>query len=83
VNFIPPAFETTILFASFAAVIGMLVLNGLPRPYHPVFNVERFNRASQDAFFLVVEAADPRFDRENTRAFLEGLGARSVVPVDE
>src|SRR5262245_983481 len=83
VNFIPPAFETTILFASFAAVIGMLVLNGLPRPYHPVFNVQRFERASQDAFFLIVEATDPKFDLEATRAFLAGLGAKSVVVVDE
>jgi hypothetical protein len=83
VNFIPPAFETTILFASFAAVIGMLVLNGLPRPYHPVFNVQRFERASQDAFFLVIEAGDPQFDLEATRAFLTGLGAKSVVAVDE
>jgi hypothetical protein len=83
VNFIPPAFETTILFAAFAAVIGMLVLNGLPRPYHPVFNVERFSHASQDAFFLVIEATDPRFDLESTRAFLTGLGARSVVAVDD
>jgi Protein of unknown function (DUF3341) len=83
VNFIPPAFETTILFASFAAVIGMLTLNGLPRPYHPVFNVKRFERASQDTFFLVIEATDPKFDLENTRAFLTGLGAKNVVTVDE
>jgi hypothetical protein len=83
VSFIPPAFETTILFASFSAVIGMLVLNGLPRPYHPVFNVKRFERASQDAFFLVIEATDPKFDLESTRAFLGGLGATSVVVVDE
>ncbi len=77
VSFIPPAFETTILFASFAAVVGMLVLNGLPRPYHPVFNVKRFERASQDTFFLVIEATDPKFELENTRAFLAGLGAKS------
>jgi hypothetical protein len=83
VSFIPPAFETTILFASFAAVIGMLVLNGLPRPYHPVFNVKRFERASQDTFFLVIEATDPKFDLEGTRAFLVGLGAKTVVAVDE
>jgi hypothetical protein len=83
VNFIPPAFETTILFAAFSAVIGMLALNGLPQPYHPVFNVERFARASQDAFFLVIEASDPRFDPDATRAFLAGLGARDVVTIDE
>lgn len=83
VNFIPPAFETTILLASISAVVGMLALNGLPRPYHPVFNVKRFERASQDTFFLLVEAADPKFDLEGTRAFLAGLGAKSVVTVDE
>jgi hypothetical protein len=83
VNFIPPAFETTILFAAFSAVIGMLVLNGLPQPYHPVFNVERFTRASQDAFFLVIEATDPAFDEHATRGFLSGLGAKNVVAVDD
>ncbi len=83
VNFIPPAFETTILLASISAVVGMIVLNGLPRPYHPVFNVKRFERASQDTFFLVIEATDPKFDLEGTRAFLAGLGAKSVVAVDE
>jgi hypothetical protein len=83
VAYIPPAFETTILFASFSAVIGMLALNGLPRPYHPVFNAPRFNRASQDAFFLVIEAKDPKFDAEKTRAFLSSLRPREVVPVEE
>ena len=83
VSFIPPAFETTILFAAFTAGISMVVLNGLPRPYHPVFNVKRFNLASQDRFFLVVEAKDPKFKLEETGAFLFGLNAREVVPVDE
>jgi hypothetical protein len=83
VSFIPPAFETTILFAAFTAVISMIALNGLPQPYHPVFNAPRFALASQDKFFLVIEAADPRFDREATRAFLGGLNAREVVAVDE
>ena len=83
VAYIPPAFETTILFASFSAVIGMFFLNGLPQPYHPVFNAPRFLRASQDAFFLVVESTDPKFDAEKTREFLNGLHAREVVAVEE
>jgi hypothetical protein len=84
VAYIPPAFELTILFAAFSAVIGMFMLNGLPRPYHPVFNVKRFaEHASSDGFFLVVEATDPKFDAGRTRTFLSGLGAREVVDVDE
>lgn len=82
VSFIPPAFETTILFGAFAAVLGMLALNGLPQPYHPVFNAPRFHLASRDAFFLAIEAADPRFDPVQTRAFLNGLQAREVVDVE-
>jgi hypothetical protein len=83
VSFIPPAFETTILIASFSAVIGMLALNGFPRPHHPVFNAPRFERASQDKFFLVIEASDPKFDLEQTRAFMTGLNPHEVVEVDE
>jgi hypothetical protein len=82
VAYIPPAFETTILFAAFSAVIGMFALNGLPQPYHPVFNVPQFARASQDRFFLLIEATDPKFDENATRAFLAGLHPTEVVHVD-
>jgi hypothetical protein len=81
VAFIPPAFETTILFAAFAAVFGMFALNGLPQPYHPVFNAPGFARASQDKFFLAIEAADPKFDAVETRAFLMSLHPHEVVQV--
>ena len=78
VSFIPPAFETTILFASFSAAIGMLALNGLPQPYHPVFNVERFSLASSEKFFLAIEATDPKFDANATKQFLSGLSSKVV-----
>jgi hypothetical protein len=81
VAFIPPAFETTILFAALTAVFGMLAVNGLPQPYHPVFNVPDFALASRDRFFLCVEAGDPRFDPAATRALLEGM--KGVVAVRE
>ena len=81
-SFIPVTFELTILIASFAAVISMLALNGLPMPYHPVFNVPAFARASQDKFFLAIEAADPKFDRTRTFEFMKTLGAREINEVE-
>src|SRR4051812_42334081 len=80
--FIVPTFECTILGAALSAVVGMIVLNGLPQPYHPVFNVPRFALASRDRFFLVIEARDSRFDPAATRRFLAGLNASEVSEVD-
>ena len=80
--FIPATFELTILFAAFAAVVGMFALNKLPQPYHPVFNVEGFERASQDRCFLLIEAEDAVFDPQETRTFLETLGPEEVSDVD-
>jgi hypothetical protein len=79
--FIVITFEMTILFAGISAVFGMLALNGLPMPYHPVFNVPRFTRASRDRFFLVVFSSDVKYDPAATRQFLEGLDPRSVSEV--
>jgi hypothetical protein len=76
--FVPITFETTVLCAAFGAVIGMFVLNGLPRLYHPVFRSESFKRASTDGFFLTVEARDPRFDLRKTPALLEALGGSDI-----
>ncbi len=81
--FIPPAYELTILLASFTAFLGMLFLNGLPKPYHPVFNVPRFSLASREKFFLLIKSSDPKFDYAETRAFMETLNPQEVFDVDE
>lgn len=79
--FVVPAYEMTILFASITAVVGMIWLNGLPRPYHPIFNAPNFSNASADRFFLAIEAVDPRFELDATRRFLQELKPIGVTDV--
>jgi hypothetical protein len=83
IAFLPVIFECTILFGALTAVFGMLALNGLPRPHHPVFNSSRFKLASQDAFFLSIEARDPKFSVPDTPELMSELGASSVEVVDD
>ncbi|MDX1382247.1 MAG: DUF3341 domain-containing protein [Thermoanaerobaculia bacterium] len=79
--FIPVTFELTILFAAGAAVLGMFALSGLPQPYHPVFNVDRFTQASRDGYFLAIAESDPKFDEAETRSLLEATAATGVYDV--
>ena len=80
-TFIVPSYELTILFSALTAAIGMIILNGLPQPYHPVFNVARFSMASSDKFFLVIEATDPKFS--DATNLLNGTGAKGVYQVED
>ena len=80
-SFIIVTFEMTILFGGLSALFGMLALNGLPMPYHPVFNVPEFRKASENKFFLVVFSSDPKYDAAGTRSFLQGLSPRMIAEV--
>jgi len=80
---IPIMFELTVLLSAFAAFFGMWILNGLPKWYHPLFTNNRFRRATQDRFFIVVEAKDPKFQLEKTREFLSSLGGDAVEEINE
>lgn len=81
--FIPITFETTILLAGIAAVVGMIAVNGLPQPHHPLFGVPGFALASRDRYFLSIEARDRKFDSRGTADFLRGLGPSEVSEVHE
>jgi len=80
--YMPVTFECTVLFSALIGIVGMCVLNGLPLPYHPVFDAPRFELATSSRFFLCIEAEDPRFDRAETRRFMETLGAVQVSEVE-
>jgi hypothetical protein len=80
--FVPVAFELTILIAALCAVFGMLLMNGLPMPYHPLFNNPKFSLATSHGFFLSIESSDPLFDRTGTEQFLSGLQAKEVTEIE-
>lgn len=76
--FVPVTFELGVLFAAFGAVFGMLALNRLPQPYHPLFQSENFDRVTDDKFFIAIESSDPQFDAESTAKFLESIGGTNI-----
>ena len=80
---VPIMFELTILFAAFGAVAGMLALNGLPRPYNPLFYSERFEKATDDGFFLHIAASDTQFDQDKTAGMLRDIGALNVELIQD
>lgn len=80
-QFVPITFEATVLCTGICTFVAQFALNGLPRPYNPMFNAPGFDRASQDRFFLCIESRDPKFDPEGTTAFLKDLGALNVAEV--
>jgi len=80
---IPIAFETTILFAAISALVGMLVLNRLPQLYHPLFANRSFKRATDDRFFISIEAVDPLFDPTTTRELLESISGRPIEEIED
>ena len=82
-SFVIVTFELTILFAGLFSFLGMLVLNGLPMPHHPLFNEPRFDHVTQDRFFLCIEATDPKFDQERTRNFLEDFKPEGIYAVHD
>ena len=83
VTWIPITFECTILFSALTGFFSMWILNGLPRPHHPIFSAKNFERATIDRFFLCIEARDPKYDDAKTRDFLKGLSPLDVSTVEE
>ena len=81
--YVPITFELGVLGGALAAVFGMLGLNQLPRHHHPIFDATRFGRFSDDAFFISIEAQDPKFDAVATKRLLEGAGASRVELVED
>ncbi len=81
--FFPIMFEWTVLFSAFATVTALMVMNRLPQWYHPVFNWERFGRATDDGFFLIIEAKDPKFSEAKTRELLEKIGGKHVTLIHD